>query len=153
MILFLLLLTYWQETVPLKPSDEFEVLVDFQFKTRPQDANGNYSVNFTDSEKKTTYNGEQLGYLILNVKLNKLNEHELKVRGVNSMGKRVISRKVSTGTIVKLDLGFIYDIKKHYTANEYTLFLSGAKSDTSKIVLTIQDDGTFLVNGVVQGKF
>jgi hypothetical protein len=142
-----------QATVPFKPANEYEVLIDFKFQDRP--APDRYKANFDvgAEEKKRTASGP-LPYLKLQIKLLTLGSEELKVKVINSNGNLVYNRKAALDTAIKLDLGFIDDVKDRVTPHEFTvLFLSDSKASISQIHLIVMEDGTFLVNNEVKGKF
>jgi hypothetical protein len=76
------------------------------------------------------------------------------VRFDNNFNVRTASKKITEGVVLPIDIGFTADVIDRVSAHEYILtFLSPAKSETSKIVILIQEDGTFLVNGEKRGKF
>lgn len=153
--LFFLAFLFQNQEVPHKPFDEFEVQIDFQFKQRSGlDAN---SVDFTETVEE--YNKKKYGagirpYLILNIKLLKLSDLEVKARAVNNLGKILFNKKVVTDDFLKIDLGFTDDVKGHVSAHEVEIiFSSKERKATSRIRLFVKEDGTFLVNSEVRGKF
>ena len=84
----------------------------------------------------------------------KLSAEEVKVRITNNLGIRIATRKVEEGTVVPIEVGFTDDAKDRVSAHQYLLtFLSPKRAETSKIVIEIEKDGTFLVNGQKRGKF
>lgn len=141
-----------QAVVPQKPASEYEVIIDFKFQDRPPADQYKAKFDLSEEEKKKT--AGLLPYLKLQIKLLQLGSEEVKVRVVNNKGNLVHSRKASLDTPIKLDLGFIDDLKDRVLPHEYTvLFISDAKSPVSQIQLLVQEDGTFLVNGEKKGKF
>jgi hypothetical protein len=55
---------------------------------------------------------------------------------------------------VQLEVGFTDDVKDRVTPHHYFLTLvSPKKTETSKIEILIEEDGTFFVNGEKRGKF
>ena len=148
--------SFFQGTeVPLKPKDEFEVLIDYQFKQRP--ATDPYTVDFTETKEERTkkqYGGGIRPYLILTIKLVKLSDQEVKVRALNNDGKLILNKKVSTDDFLKIDMGFTDDIKDRIGSYEINVFFSSReKKETSRINMMVEENGNFMVNGEIQGKF
>jgi hypothetical protein len=142
------------QELPYKPSDEFEIKLNYQFKPRPTpDKN---SLHFEESSVEETQrsNSDILPYLILNVKMLKLSTEEVRVRVMNNRNQSIISKKVETGQVIPIDLGFTADVKDRISPHEYILtFISPKKSETCKVTIHVDEDGTFLVNGEKRGKF
>ncbi len=150
-ILLFAAFTTWQEVVPYKPSNEFEVIIDYKFQERPPiDHSKEYQASPDEKNRKTG----QLPYLKLQLKFLKLNSDEVKVKVVNSSGNIMYSRKAMEGTVIILDIGFSDDVKDRITPYEFTAVLySDTKKSTSRIHLVIMEDGAFMVNDVKKGKF
>ena len=144
-LLFVFLLR--QDEVPFKPNDEFDLKLNFEFKTRVTDT----SVAFNDGSARKP--SGPLPYLNINLKVLKLGTGEVRVRVTRNKGDNILSRKAEADMQIKLDMGFTDDIKDQVTANQYTiLFLSKEKIPLSKIEILFQKDGTYLVNGEKRGK-
>lgn len=152
---FLLFVSYvWQEAVPFKPSDEYEVIIDYKFQERPPIDRSKVEYDVSTDERNRKAIAGPLPYLRLQLKLLKLNSDEVKVRVVNSQGNLVFNRKATEGTLIKLEIGFIDDVKDRIAPHEFTALLySSSKKTTSQIHLEIMEDGTFMVNDVKKGKF
>lgn len=147
-ILFVLFLLLWQEEVPYKPAEDFRLGLDYNFKTRPTEQVSDY-----DREKKVTTGGP-LPYLILDCKILKLADGEVKVKIVRGSREVISTRNIKVGTSINLDMGFTEDMKDRVTPHEYTLyFLNDKKKQLSRIHLFIGEEGDFLVNGTTRGKF
>lgn len=141
-----------QEVVTPKPASEYEVIIDFKFQDRPA-ADHNRAIYDVNSDEKRKSSGP-LPYLKLQIKLLKLGSEEIKVRVINNNGNLVYNRKAALDTPIKLDLGFIDDVKDQVLPNEFTVFfLSDSKKPVSQIRLLVMEDGTFLVNDEKKGKF
>jgi hypothetical protein len=151
----LLLISFFaMQELPLKPKEEFDVKLDYQFRNRPaQDIN---SVHYDETRKEheRRVSTAPLPYLTLNVRILKLSGEETKVKVTNNLTTRAFSRKVEEGTVFPLVVGFTDDVKDRVSAHNYVItFLSPKKTETSKIEILIEEDGTFLVNGEKRGKF
>ena len=144
-VLLFILFVGRQDEVPFKPNEEFDLKLNFEFKTRTTDT----SISFTETRKQ---NGP-LPYLNMDLKVLKLGAEEVRVRVTRNRSDNIMSKKAEADMLIKLDLGFTDDIKDQVTANEYTIFfLSKEKTPLSKIEILFQKDGTYLVNGEKRGK-
>lgn len=152
-ILGLMLFLCFQD-IPFKPKEEFEIKLNYQFKQRPRaDINAVY-MDETRRERDKRNSSDVLPYLVLNVRMLKLSEEEVRIRLENNLDSRVVNKKVTEGMILPIDIGFTADVKDRTTAHEYKLtFLSPKKSNVSKVIIFVDEDGTFLVNGEKRGKF
>jgi len=142
--------------VPLKPSDEFKVELEYKFKNRT--AADNAFIDLTETvaerEKRITGNTTPLPYLIVHLSFQKLSEKEIRVRCIDNNRKNRISKKADTDKIYSLDLGFTEDMKDRVTAYEFEFFLMDPdRKDMSRVHLIVEEDGTFLINGMKRGKF
>jgi hypothetical protein len=152
-LIFFLAFSLIQE-IPVKPKDEFEIKLDYQFKNRPTQDLNSVHLDETRKEYERRTSTTPLPFLTLNIKMLKLSENEVKLRVTNNLTAHVVNKKVEEGTVVPLLLGFTDDVKDRVTANKYILTLmSPKKSETSKIEILVEEDGTFLVNGEKRGKF
>ena len=149
------LLLFLVQEVPFKAKEEFDIKLNYQFKQRPS-ADHRNTVNLDESRKdyERRTSSDQLPYLILNVKFLKITPEEVRVRITNNRNNRSLTKKLSEGLVIPIDVGFTDDVKDRINAHEYVLtLLSPQKSETSKIVIHIEEDGSFLVNGEKRGKF
>lgn len=149
-----------QNEVPYKPSEEFKLELDYKFKQRTSDAGSTTSSSSSTvdiAETVSEHNkkrGGPLPYLVVNLKLLKLAEGEVKVRIVNGSGKLVYNKKADISTVYKIDLGFTDDVKDWVTPHEYNIYLlSPEKKELSRIHMFVQKDGEFFVNNEKRGKF
>jgi hypothetical protein len=150
------LIYFFQATeVPFKPKDEFEVLIDYQFKQRP--SIDPFIVTFSESKEnqiQKQYGDGVRPYLILTIKLVKLSDLEVKVKALNNDRKVILNKKVSTGELLKIDMGFTDDIKDWIGPYEVNvMFYTRDKVETSRIKMIVEESGNFLVNGEIRGKF
>lgn len=148
-LLFLLTALLFQD-LPYKAKEEFEIKVDFQFKSRPP-VDKDLAYEATQRVEKS---GAMLPYLILKVNVLALKDQEIKVRISNNLKEQVATKKVQVGTSLLLDMGFTDDIKDAVSPNDYTLtFLNNEKKAINRIRIRIDEDGTFFVNDEKRGKF
>lgn len=139
------------QEIPFKGKEEFEVKLDYQFKQRPLP-----DLNTVDLGRVHDPRGAStvLPYLILNIKIRELEGEKMRLRITNNREDRTAQRRVSAGQVIELDLGFTDDMKDRVTAHKHTLtFIDEHKTPVNRIVIEVQEDGTFLVNGENRGKF
>lgn len=149
LFLALILTIFNQHDVPYKASDEFELKVNYIFKDRPPI---DRQIVINDNLAKA--DSGPLAYLMLEIKVLAVSSKEYKIRVVDSNGYPVFNRKAAVGTIIKIDWGYTEDIKEKLAPHEFTVFFNNSnKKPVSKIYMTIQGDGIFLVNGEKRGKF
>lgn len=149
-ILFIVLISYLQQDIPLKSLDEFTISMDYSFKQRPVESGTTF--RYADSEKKER--AGLLPYLNLKLKFLKLSSQEVRFKVISNRKETLVNRKAKEGEEVFIPWGFTDDIKDGEIANEMTVvLLSPRKQEVSRILLSIHEDGTFLINGEKRGKF
>lgn len=151
--IFILLFAFSQD-VPLKPSDEFEITLDYAFRHHPPvDRNPAFR---SQSVRNYGYpaSASLLPYLVLSVKLCTLQHASMRMLVSSNLDSRKLYRKVAEEEVVALDLGFTDDMVDRVSAHRYTItFLTLDKRPVSKIVISVEEDGSFLVNGEKRGRF
>lgn len=154
LVLIIFGLFSFQEEPPYKPSEEFEIKLNFEFKDRGAGRDPNkieMDQTLREYEKKRA--SGLLPYLYLNLKVLKQAPNEVRVKILENSSKNVLNKKFDPSTVLKLDLGFTDDIKDRVGAYEYIVyFLNDDKQSVSKIVIYFEKDGTYLVNGEKRGK-
>lgn len=142
-----------QEQIPFKPTEEFDLKLNFEFKDRGAGRNPDkIEMDVSHREAKKNNSG-LLPYLYINVKVLTQQPNEVRVKVIENGNKTVLSKKFDAATVLKLDLGFTDDIKDRVGAYEYTvIFLNEDKDPVSRIVVYFEKDGTYMVNGQNRGK-
>jgi hypothetical protein len=141
-----LVLSSFAEDIPFKSKDEFEVNLDFKFRTRVKESSEVYT-------STTSNTSGPLPYLTISMKVLKVAPGEAKIRIINSKGQMLYTRKAAEGSVVNLDMGYTDDIKGRVTEHEYTLvFISQDKKPLSRIVIHFQEDGSYFINNEKRGK-
>lgn len=150
--IFILVFTLFQE-VPFKPTSEFEVKIDYEFKSRPaHDPNtvqlGSVSRNVAQTSSAV------LPYLELHINFLVLLEEKTRMQITTNLDSRGTTKRVSVDSPYVLDLGFTVDMVDRVHAHEYTLtFLDADKNPINRILISIGEDGSFFVNGEKRGLF
>lgn len=145
-IAFVLLV--FQQDIPFKPNDEFELKMNYDLRTRP--APSGHTIDL----QKSRIGVGPLPFLGLTLTLLEIQPGEDRVRIIDNYRDVVASRKIKPGFELSFDLGFTADMKDRVKAHEYTIYFQSAsdKNNTSRIVVHIAEDGTFLVNNEVRGR-
>ncbi|MEO8473551.1 MAG: hypothetical protein ABI477_15235 [Chryseolinea sp.] len=152
LLLLSMYLFLFQDKVPFKPNEEFDLKLKFEFKERTHTDPNKVSLDPTNGEVQRNRGSGPLPYLFLNLQVLKQAPSEIRVK-VFEAGKLAYNKKVDLNTIIKLDLGFTDDIKDRVSAYEYTvMFYTESKEPVSRIVVYFHKDGTYLVNEQVRGK-
>ena len=139
--------TFSQQEISFKAGNEYELKIDLSFRKR--DAINGEIFDAGGSRIKTT--DQPIAYLAVFFKLLKSN-NETRVRILNQ--KKVTSKKIKVNEVEKIEMGFVEDLKYQTEPSLLTiLLLDDQKKEVSQVILTIEPDGTFLVNGVKRGKF
>lgn len=155
-LLLLFLFVFQEPELPLKPVEEFKIEIEFKFKPRPSSPNTYIDLTETVSEKEQRAGGggSPLPYLIIHISFQALSDKEVRIQCSDNNKKNRMARKIELNKPYKLDMGYTDDMKDRITAYEFTFVLmDNDKKDTSKIVVKVEEDGTFLVNGIKRGKF
>lgn len=150
MNLLLLILTAFllQDVTPFKPSDEFELKMDYDLRTRP--VPDHYRVDYEEKKERIG----PLPYLSLTLKLLKTQPGEERIKILTNKREQILSKKIKPGADYRFDLGFTADMKDRVKAHEYTVLFQSAdrKQTISRIVINVAEDGTFMVNDENRGR-
>ena len=143
-----------QDPIPYKPSEEFDLKLNFEFKDRSSVRDPNkIDMDMSPKEYQKKNGTGVLPYLHLNLRVLTLQSNEMRVKVIENGNRNVFNKKFDASTVLKLDCGFTDDIKDRVGAYEYTVvFLNEDKDPVSRIVIYFEKDGTYLVNGQNRGK-
>jgi hypothetical protein len=151
--LFALYLFVVLQEVPYKPFGEFEIKLKYEFRQRPPVANAT-TVTFDGSSNSQHRDaGALLPFLTLNVNIISAGA-ATRIKFTHNKNLQPTTKKVRDGASFPMEIGFTDDVKDRVTPHEYFLtFVGDDKKEISRIVLFIDEDGTFLVNGEKRGRF
>lgn len=154
-LIFCLIISFnVQSEVPYKPSGEFELKINYIFKERPPIDRQTVEYDKATDEMVRKATSGPLPYLLIQLKVISVTDQELRVRVTDAEGHLVFNRKAAPGTLLKLDWGFADDIKARIVSHQYSVvFIDSDKKPVSRIFMTVQEDGTFIVNEEKRGKF
>lgn len=143
-----------RQEVPYKPTDAFEIKFDLSFKQRSTEDTSNSTIHLSETvgeqEKRSSIG--PLPYLILNVKILKMHPDEVRIRALRDNDIPVFNKKAAEGMEFKIDVGFLADIKGVKEYRQVIEFLSVDKTPLSRIVIELDKEGNYLVNGEKRGK-
>ena len=152
MLIFWLLPLLIQEQVPTKPAREFEITTKYELKRKPIPEN--IRLVFERPEEKEKESGtDMLPYLIINLKVKKWNNDVSQVRVVDIENKVYLKKKATDAGIYTWDMGYVDDIKDKVTPGKFIVQFIADKKPLEQILIVVEEDGTFLVNGEKRGKF
>jgi hypothetical protein len=142
-------ISLFQDPVPYKASEEFELKLDMQFKKRPAP-----NLNRVDLDQRTLPTaGMNAPYLYIDLRVLKPDAEEFRVKVIRNEREILMSRKFDPSVVIRLDLGFIDDIKDQISPYKYMItFSSKEKDPLSRIEIFFDTDGTYIVNGEKRGK-
>jgi len=147
-----LLLVGFQNDLPYKPSDEFQVNVDLSFK--PKDSGYSPSTYNQNGERLDRMSTSPLPFLNVSVTQIKAQSDEAKIVAVDSQGKSLTRKKISPDIVLNFQMGFVDDLKKGAPNREVTIFfVSEEKKNLRRIVISVAPNGVFAVNGKWHGQF
>ncbi|HAC23646.1 MAG TPA: hypothetical protein DCE81_01890 [Cytophagales bacterium] len=143
-----------QQPVSTKPADEYDLKIQYEFRQRTNSSVNQVHVDETVGERDKRLNTSPLPYLVLNLNVIKLGPKEVRLKVVRGARDSFINRKVKEGDQIKVEIGFVDDLKDRTIEFEYEIiFLNEKKDAQSRIHLFVEKDGTFKINGEVRGKF
>lgn len=153
-LLFFFIALFQDQEVPYKPKEEYEVKLNYEFKQRSDvNTTATVTIDYATGQPVQKASGP-LPFLTLNIKLIKLPNQEVKIKGITNQAMTILNKKVEEGDVIKMVLGFTADLKDRVTAHEYNLYLLNSdKKEVNRINIFIKQDGAFLVNGEQRGKF
>lgn len=154
-ILYLFLSVFQgQQTIPTKPGEEFDLRIQYELRQRPIPSANEVQRGETVAEHDKRFNTSPLPFLILNLNLITLNPQEVRIKAVRGNRESFLNKKVKEGDQIRIEIGFVDDLKDRTIDFEYEiLFLNEKKDPQSRIHLFVEEDGTFKINGEVRGKF
>lgn len=142
--------SFFQE-VPFKPAAEFEIEIDYQFKSRPPSDHNTVQLG---ALKRTVHqtSSSVLPYLVLHINFTVLPGEKSRMLVSTNLDARGSTRRVTVDSPYDLDLGFTADMVDRVSAHEYILtFLDADKSPVNRILISVDEDGSFFVNGEKRG--
>ncbi|MFN5170722.1 MAG: hypothetical protein ACK5DD_13955 [Cyclobacteriaceae bacterium] len=156
--MFLFLALFWlflpQQTVPTKPGEEYDLKIQYEFRQRPAPPVNQVRVDETMAERDKRFNNSPLPFLILELNVIKLAPNEVRIKAIRGTRESFLNRKVKPGDQIKLEIGFVDDLKDRTIEFEYEIvFLNEKKDPLSRIHLFVEEDGTFKINNEIRGKF
>ncbi|MBX2945384.1 MAG: hypothetical protein KF725_06090 [Cyclobacteriaceae bacterium] len=151
--LALALSVFFEDTVPYKPDAEFAIRLDMKFKVRPQSSSTTVNVSETMAEYKKRTSNDQLPFLTLFVTINEVKLGETRMRILRDGRIMMNNKKIELGKEFKLEVGFTDDAKDRVSGYEHIIyFVTSDKKDVNRIVISIDPNGDYFVNGQKRGR-
>ncbi|NOS93838.1 MAG: hypothetical protein HOP30_18125 [Cyclobacteriaceae bacterium] len=133
------------QQLPYKANSEYEAKIDLSFREKPKQDNTN-TFNFSVEKKRPV---GPVAYLTIHFKM-LISNGEVKIKMIQ--GEKSRTEKIKVDEVKKLEMGFIDELKLEGTQLQL-VFLNDKKTAISQILISIEKDGTFLMNGERRGKF
>jgi hypothetical protein len=156
--IFIFLMMSWSylfaQEIPYKPDHEFSIRLDLKFMNRPISTSINkFNLSETRAEHERRTSLDPLPYLDIYLTVLEVNQGETRYRMVKDGKKISGSRKIDLKKEVKIEIGFTDDAKDKISGYEHILyFISENKNDVNRIVITIEGNGDYFVNGQNLGR-
>src|SRR5687767_13197272 len=96
---------FFQE-VPLKPKEEFDLKLQYEFKQRDQLASNSVKFDETVGEHNRRTNTSLLPYVGIKLKLLKYIPEEVKVKVTDNLEHLVLNKKIKQDDVIFINLGF-----------------------------------------------
>jgi hypothetical protein len=142
---------WFQQDPPLKPTSQFDIITNYQLKTKP--TSDNPKIVF-EREVETKETGtDLLPYLAIQIKVKYWKPDVEQIKVVDGLNKTHLKKKVNDSGVYDLDLGYVDDMKDGVTSGTFNINFMERKKIIETITLTVEPDGTFKVNGEKRGKF
>jgi hypothetical protein len=151
MFIFLLFSLLFQDQVPIKPAREFEITTKYELRKKP--ASDQPKIVFEQKENNRESGTDMLPYLIINLKVKKWATDVEQVRVVDSNGKLYLKKKQNDDGLYVWEMGYVDDIKDKVRSGKFIVQFLREKKPVEQILVQVEEDGTFLVNGEKRGKF
>ena len=152
MFLFVCFLIFLQEVVPAKSNREFEISTKYELKKKPD--NEPTKIVFEKPDERTKESGtDMLPYLIINLKVKIWHPDVTQIRVIDGEKKIHLKKKATDEGVYAWDMGFVDDMKDQVSSGKFIVQFIVDKKPVEQIVIVVEEDGTFLVNGEKRGKF
>ena len=138
----------WQ-VIKNRSEEDYELKIDYQFRQRaaPEKDEVNYLQVIPYASDKSL-----LPFLSVWVTIKNIKEEEFRMKLIESGGKMVRSVKISDKPL-EIEFGFKEDFMEDIAPRKYILLVQDKKkNDLNKIVIEVDKEGNFIVNGIINGK-
>lgn len=144
----------FQQDVPFKPKEDFEIKLDLTFKQRKISTDEHtVHINETAEDNERRTNTDPLPYLTLRLKILKIQTEEVRLKVIKDDGVPIMNKKLAGNSEFNLEVGFMDDAKDHVSGYKHVIqFLSADKKQVSQIVIEFDKEGSYFVNGEKRGK-
>jgi hypothetical protein len=141
------------QEIPYKPEQEYTIRLDLKFLSRS-------SVNTTEvkvSESREDYlkrtHTFQLPHLTLYITIKETNQGEVRMKILRDGRVHTNNKRIELGKEFKLEVGYTDDAKDKVSGYNHTLlFLDASKKEVNKIVISIEENGDYRINGEMRGR-
>lgn len=150
---FFILVCLFQDDVPYKPDEEFNIKFEFGFRKRGDPNSEDLVLSQVASSSYDRTDSSPLPHLKTTLEVLKNDSLAVKLRILRDNAVNVAKRKVEPGTKVMVFSAFVDDIKDQIQSYQHTVyFLNDKGIRLSKIVIEFDEEGFYFVNGKKKGK-
>lgn len=137
-----------QDQIPFEDKLSYKFELDYNFKTKTTQQS-----NELEPGKIRTVGSSLLPYVKVFLTLTNMPADRYRVRIINDLGAKVLTKKIKHNMRIIVDMGYADDIKDGIGPHRYDIYFEDkSKNKLSKIVLDIDKEGNFLVNEQLYGK-
>ena len=137
------------DEIPMRADSCFELKLDYEFKQKK--LKSGTEINYMKLYEKN--DTDLLPFVKIDISLSCIAENEYKLRILDNRNENRRTIKLGENPI-NFEIGFTEDVKERIVSHQYQLIIIDKKKiPINQILFQVEKDGTFLVNGVVNGKF
>lgn len=145
--------TSMAQDIPYKPEQEYTIRLDLKFLSRASANTTQVKMSESREEYLRRTNTTQLPHLTLYLTITETNQGEVRMKILRDGATYVNNRKIELGKEFKLEVGFTDDAKDKVSGYNHTIyFLDAAKKQVNKIVIAIEENGDYQINGEKRGR-
>lgn len=154
MIIYLFLFAFlFQDSVPYKPEEEFNIKFEFGFRKRGDPNTEDLVLSQVASSSYDRLDSSPLPYLKTTLEILKNDSLAVKYRIVRDNSVNLSKRKIEPGAKIIIFSAFVDDIRDKIENYQHTVyFLDADGNRLSKIIIEFDEEGFYSVNGKKKGK-
>jgi hypothetical protein len=153
LISFVLSVTTMAQEIPYKPEQEYTIRLDLKFLSRSSANTTEVKVSESREEYLKRNNSSQLPHLTLYITIKETNHGEVRMKIMRDGRVHTNNKKIELGKEFKLEVGYTDDAKDKVSGYNHTLlFLDASKKEVNKIVIAIEENGDYRINGEMRGR-
>jgi len=150
---FLMLFFQVAGDIPYKPDNEFVIRLDLKFISRASASTSQVNMSESREHYLKRTNTSQLPHLTLYITIKEANQGEVRMKIMRDGKVFQNNKKIELGKEFKLEVGYTDDAKDKVSGYNHTIyFLDATKKEVNKIVIVIEENGDYRINGELRGR-